>query len=197
MYPPFCNNFFQQEDRDVRSVSIHRVGQCTTFTTFHFTPSGWLGNCMSKIILLFEITFFSGKIETWDLCPSIELGQCTTFTTFPFYPSGWLGNACPKLSSFCNNFFQQEDRDVRSVSIHRVGSSGKTFTTFHFTSSGWLGNCMSKIILLFVITFFSRKIETWDQCPSIEWDSYIFHNLPFYPYLLEKWIACPKLSFFL
>ncbi len=60
----FCNNFRQQEDRDVSPVSINRRGQCTSFTTFHFTPTGRNGNCISKINILFVITFFSRKIET-------------------------------------------------------------------------------------------------------------------------------------
>ncbi len=39
---------------DMRPVSIEREEQWTFFTTFHFTPTGRKGNCMSKI------TFFLG-----------------------------------------------------------------------------------------------------------------------------------------
>ncbi len=40
----------------MRPVSIKRGGQWTFFTTFHFTPTGRKGNCMSKIYFLFGIT---------------------------------------------------------------------------------------------------------------------------------------------
>ncbi len=40
----------------MRTVSIKRGGQWTFFTTFHFTPTGRKGNCMSKMIFLFGIT---------------------------------------------------------------------------------------------------------------------------------------------
>ncbi len=45
-------------------VSVNRGGKWTFFTTFHFTPTGIKGNCMSKINLLFVITSVSRKIET-------------------------------------------------------------------------------------------------------------------------------------
>ncbi len=41
---------------DMRPVSIKRGGQWIFFTTFHFTPSGRKGNCMSKILKNFGIT---------------------------------------------------------------------------------------------------------------------------------------------
>ncbi len=96
------------------------------------------GDCMSKINILLVITFVSRKIET---CPQIRELHVQNDP------------------SFCNNFCQQEDRDVRPVSINRSVQC-TTFTTFHFTPTGRKMICMSKINLLFIITFASRKIET-------------------------------------
>jgi len=172
-------------------VSINSVGQWTTFTTFHFKPSGWLGNCMSKINILFVITFFSRKIETWDQCSSIEGDSVNISHNLQFYTYRLIRELHVQ-----NYPVSQEDRDIRPVSIHRVGQC-TPFTTFHFTPSGWLGNYMSKIILLFVITFVSRKIETWDLCPSMEWDSVHISQPSVLPLLVAKWITRPKWSFFL
>ncbi len=43
----FCNCFLVKGPMDMRPVSIKRGGQWTFFTTFHFTPTGRKGNCMS------------------------------------------------------------------------------------------------------------------------------------------------------
>ncbi len=180
----------------MRPVSVNRGGQWTSFTTFHFIPSGWLGNCMSKINLLFVITFVSKKIETWDQCQSIEgdSGHLSQPSILSLVAD--LGIACPKLTYFCNNFCQQKDRDTRPVSINR-GGQWTSFTTFHFIPSGWFGNCMSKINLLFVITFVSKKIETRDQCQSIEGDSGHLSQLSILSLVADLGIACPKLTYFL
>ncbi len=77
------------------------------------------------------------------------------------------------------------------------GGQWTPFTTFHFTSTGRKWNCMSKINLLFVITFLSRKIETRDQCQSIEGDSGRFSQPSILPLLVENGIACLKVTFFL
>ncbi len=52
----FCNSFLVKGCIDMRPVLINRRGQWTSFTTFHFTPTGRKGNCMSKINFIFGIT---------------------------------------------------------------------------------------------------------------------------------------------
>ncbi len=52
---------------------------------------------------------------------------------------------------------------------------------------------MSKINFIFVKTFVSRKIETGNQCQSIEGDSGHFHNPPFY-HSGRKWNLMSKMN---
>ncbi len=85
---------------------------------------------------------------------------------------------------------------MRPVSINR-GGQWTFFTTFLFTTTGIKGNCMSKINLLFVITFVSKKIETRDQSQSIEGDSGHISQLSILSLVADLGIACPKLTYFL
>ncbi len=71
------------------------------------------------------------------------------------------------------------------------------FHNLFFTSTGRKGKCMSKINILFVITFVSKKIETRDQCQSIEGDSGHLSQLNILSLVADLGIACPKLTYFL
>ncbi len=59
----FCNSFLVKGPIDMRPVTINRGGQWT-FSQPLFTPTGRKGNCMSKINLLFVITFYIRETET-------------------------------------------------------------------------------------------------------------------------------------
>ncbi len=85
---------------------------------------------------------------------------------------------------------------MRPVSIGRVAKC-TSFTTFHFTPTGKKWNCMSKITFIFVINFVSRKIETRDQCQSLEWQSVHLSQPSILPLVVKKGIVCPKLTFYL
>ncbi len=164
-------------------MSVNRGGQWTSFTTFHFIPSGWLGNCMSKIKILFVITFVSKKIETWDQCQSIEgdSGHLSQPSILPLLVE--KGIACPKLTLFfvITFYIRETETWINPVSVNR-GGQWPFFTTFHFMPTGRKGNCMSKINLLFVITFYIRESETRDQCQSIEGESgHFFTTFHFIP----------------
>lgn len=47
-----AHSLFVQGDGDMEPVSFNRGGQWATFTTFHLTHTGWIGNCMSKTSLI-------------------------------------------------------------------------------------------------------------------------------------------------
>lgn len=63
---------YYQGDRDLRPVSFSRGRQWTSFTTTLFTPTGGIGNCMSKINEIFVIALSFREEETWNQCHSVK-----------------------------------------------------------------------------------------------------------------------------